>query len=200
VPSPGSIATWENQAATRRDVLTYNVASAPQYYECYLKLPNLMPLIKPLIQIDGLEERVLVDVSYEAFLLAQDANMNSAGILTSQLGYLPTGAISGNPNNYGNALPNLDVQAVPLVAETYDPTSLPVGGVNYPIWTKSSSQPLTARQYADDTANPPSSLWGFTFVQLNASVTGSVVTIEQHIHWILADVDLTGRPLLGVAS
>jgi hypothetical protein len=195
MPSPGALATWENQIATRTEILTYTVGSDPQYYEIYLRLPPVVSLIDAMMPSGPLSERVLVDITYEVFVTDPDS-LNSAGILAAELAYGVSTAAAVAPRDNGNNIPTLDPVGIPLRAEAYDPISLPVAGASFPIWTRAAIDPLRVTQFANDDDNP-GPLWGLAFVQLNASLNGQTATVVHHLHWDF-NVESTIRPLIGV--
>jgi hypothetical protein len=144
----------------------------------------------------GLSEHVLVQVRYEVFIIARTPAVNTAGILCTEFAFanLP----DPNPPAFlSNTLPILDQNSLPLIAQAYDPTGLPIGGVNFPIWTRAVSDPLIATIYANDTENT-GRLWAMAFIQINAALTGEMVGVLQHIHWDFAETgDRQTRPLVG---
>lgn len=196
MPSPGPITTWENLANQRIETLTYSISAAPQYFEIYLPLPSLLPVIEPLMPTVALSEHVLVDVRYEAFITHKAPSINTAGFCAAELGFYTFSPPPAGPTNLDVVVPVLDPLAQPLVAEAYDPTGLPIGGVNYPIWSKAAIDPLIATVYANPNDNPQP-LWAMAFVQVNGSLIGDTVTIIHHIHWDFADTGKLLRPTIG---
>lgn len=176
---------WENFIYRDIAVLGYSVPSNPQYLDVTVLIPP--GFFKPIYPRPG-DQRI--DVTFQAFITNIDgSNVNTAGFVSSELFMVNYGAFSVvnpvTPNNYGNSIPALGSFApLPvLAAEAYDPTSLPVGGVNYPIWTRQTTGELETTIYADDALNP-GSVWGRAFVQINGNIADpNAVTVTSRLKW-----------------
>jgi hypothetical protein len=158
----------------------------------------MLPVIEPLLPTGPLSERVLLEVTYELFVASQDANTTSVGFIYAELAYDPSRDVKKfqPPQDFGLVFPS-PPPLIPLAAEAYDPVLMPLGGANFPTWTKTSTGVLNVNTYANDDDNP-GTLWGVGAVQVIGSLIGATATVTHHLHWTLA---ATGseldRPLIG---
>lgn len=197
-------ADWERLVRTSPQVLEYNVASNPQYWIYLDYLPDLisgmtgksggLPVSAPGPQIvipKKTHDVPVISVSVKAHMSTDSGNVNTAGFLGAVLGYLPSSSghepndTNAVPIDAGNSIPslgNIGYVNGPEDAVSYDPTSLPVGGVNFPIWTRSNVEPLTTQVYLDRSG--PGILWYAAIVQINANLDVSdAVTVTSRWTW-----------------
>lgn len=183
-----TLASWDNVAATRVDDLAYNVDSDPQYWAVYLNFPTPSSVDYVSFQTPPVAERRLIQVTYFAEIIDVDSTVNSAGFLFAELLFSSQGLFGTQtsvvPTSLGNSFPTLNsYSSWTAGGDGYDPISLPVGGVNYPIWTRALIDPLTA--VVDLDAAPYGPLWGETVVQVNGTINTvtNAATVRQTMTW-----------------
>lgn len=117
--------------------------TAPQYFTVSDYVPDLQSRLLTGPGAGGPEP--VVAISVQAFLQIIDtANVQYAGIVAARIGYVNVpGGGSAILTTSGASFPSTGWTQL-LAAEAYDPMSLPLGGVDYPVWTRAASDPLAA--------------------------------------------------------
>lgn len=186
--SQGPRADWEGsqQAST---LLSYSGPTDPIYSVTFQKFDGSQ-IPRPGRTPDYGDD-FLVDVTFDGLISIGDpASINTVGVVYAELFYgLPSASLApiGFGNNFPPTFTPQDDSACVLVAalEAFDPTSLPVGGVNFPIWTHLSVDALTVRTYARDQRNPgQGGLLGVVAVQINGNaVTANGCQVTTRFRW-----------------
>lgn len=183
-------APFERVIRNHIENIDYSVASQPQYWAVFDYLPDLRSPSgtgQVAIPFQSTDE-ILVGVTASATLVVNaTADVASIGFLGAAIGYLRNQQsnqpqdINCVPVNFGNTIPQLGQLGFlnnPEQSVSYDPTSLPVGGVDFPIWTRTAVDPLTSQVYLDRSG--PGIYWFASLVQVNGSVdavaAASVIT------------------------
>ena len=189
------VADWERRIGDIQSNLAYTVPSAPQYWFC------LQRFIPPPWLTTEVKARTLIDVTFDGVVGGYSANLNTAGFLGAQVFHYSGGAYinpTQPPGTTDNSIPGFITDAggaFVLSSEVYEPVSLPIGGVDYPIWTQQSFDPLTVRTYINDTENP-GNLWGIAWVQVNDTLEeADACTVITHMRWDPVNDD--SAPLYG---
>ena len=162
-------ASWEHRLGElSMDILYGNGGeTTPQYWNTNFTLDTLGQSMNLLRRTA--KEHELIRVTFRAFIRNINPAVQFIGFTCAYLGYAPT---PHGPVDLGaGSIPGINsgVAVLPLVdSADYDPVSLPVGGVTFPIWQRKSIDPLTADHYIERADNP-NFLVGCTIVQVQAS-------------------------------
>ena len=179
-------ATWEQRSDQIANVFSYIEESGPQYSVCFHRF------IPPPWLPGRVRDRALIEVTFDAVIGDISANVNYVGFVGAQLFYYSQGAYAGQSiaaqtksTPYAFITDNLG--PICVAGEAYSPVSLPIGGVDYPVWTQLQVDPLTVRTYLNDSDNP-GFLWAQTYLQLIDSIEeAGAATCVTHMSWNTID-------------
>lgn len=172
-------APFERVLRNHAEFVGYTVASNPQYWAIFDYLPDLRsPSGTGQIAIPyQVPDDLLLAVTASAtVVITATPDVNSVGFLGAAIGYLQSTQanqpqdVNCVPVNFNNTIPQLGSLGFlnnPEAAISYDPTSLPVGGVDFPIWTKTATDPLSSQVYIDRSG--PGIFWFAALLQVNGN-------------------------------
>ena len=209
LPPGDPVSDWEkrqpNGGASLLQGLNYTVASNPQYYLVGHRLVMPATQAPPVAPPSADASRLLIDVTFDATMFPNPAGVASYwGFLGGQMlhssnagfaqGSFPPATTNNNiapfVTEQGSSWTTPGGPPTTIMQQvSYDPISLPVGGVNYPIWTQPTLDPMTVRCYAKDASNP-GNLWGVAVCQILDSLAESpAVYCLTRMWWQWAEAD-----------
>lgn len=176
-----TLCPWQRVVRSHQENLDYNAINAQPNY--WFALDYLPDLTEQIMVTAPAHDSPLVEITVSSTLNNLNTGVvNTLGILAAAFGYLPTAAntepsdINCLPISSGSTIPTVpDVPFIrgPEAFVAYDPTSLPVGGVNFPIWLRTVADPISTVVKLDRSG--PGIFWYTVLVQINGNAIATAV-------------------------
>lgn len=107
----------------------------------------------------GVSGKLDVNFDLEAHLTDPSANVSNMGFVFTEVFFYPKPGLASMTQYKMNAIPSpytaTDANVGKRFGESYDPVSLPIGGVDYPQWTRSITNPLPVVTFPSDPRGIP---------------------------------------------
>lgn len=171
-------ASWQRQWSVLNTTVQFGNGgeTTPQYWNCnFTFAPNPENLRRTH------RHNEIIHVEFKANIQAVDPSIQYIGILGAYLGYPPVPPTTPNIDLGAPQIPSPPTLDPRIDAVEYDPTNLPVGGVDFPIWQRKVVDPLHADHFLTPQENPHA-LVGFVLIQVTGStfVNPAATVLMQH--------------------